>query len=114
MSNKASVYITYARKDISPNPTILDSIIEELKKYGHDVWCDRFMKSHPEWFTQLLEQSFSREVFIALLGKNARDSHWVHREIDTARAGGAVIIPIIIDDMPMPDLEDFWLQLSQA
>ena len=114
MSNKASVYITYARKDIDPNPAILDSIIDVLAKYGHDVWCDRFIKTHPEWFTQLLEQSFSREVFIALLGKNALNSHWVHREIDTARAGGAVIVPIIIDDMSMQDLEHFWLHLSYA
>jgi hypothetical protein len=114
MSNKASVYITYARKDIDPNPAILDSIIDVLEKYGHDVWCDRLIKTHPEWFTQLLEQSFSREVFIALLGKNAINSHWVHREIDTARAGGAGIVPIIIDEMPMQDLEHFWLHLAYA
>ena len=114
MSNKASVYITYARKDIDPNPAILDSIISVLEKYGHDVWCDRLIKTHPEWFTQLFEQSFSREVFIALLGKNALNSHWVHREIDTARAGGASIVPIIIDDMPIQDLEHFWLHLSYA
>jgi len=114
MSKKASVYITYARKDIDPNPAILDSIIDVLEKYGHDVWCDRLIKTHPEWFTQLLEQSFSREVFIALLGKNALNSHWVHREIDTARAGGAVIVPIIIDEMPIQDLEHFWLHLSYA
>jgi hypothetical protein len=115
MSNKASVYITYIRKDLNAsNPAVLDSIIQALEKYGHDVWCPEFLKSHPEWFTQLLEQSFSREVLIPLLSKNALNSHWLHREIDTARAGGAVILPIIVDDMPMEDLEHFWLHLTQA
>lgn len=114
MSNKASVYITYSRKDIKANPDILDSIIDVLETYGHDVWSDRKLKSHPEWYTQLFEQSFAREIFIALLSKNALSSVWIPREIDTARSGGAVILPIIIDELPIRDLEHFWLHLSQA
>ena len=110
----AKVYITYAKRDVNANPVFLDSIIDVLEANGHDVWCDRLLRTHPEYHMQLFDQSYSREVFIALLSENALDSLWIPREIDTARAGGAAIIPIIIDNMPFRDLERFWLHLTQA
>src|SRR5215510_4578806 len=110
MTRKPSVYITYAKADYRANPSPLDAIVSKLEQLEYDLWYDGYLKSNQSFQSQLLENSFSREVFLALLGVNTIQSSWVHREIDTARAGDAAFIPIIVDEQfTINDLRGFYL-----
>lgn len=82
-----------------------------LESRGCDVWYDHYVKSNIPYQQQLLENSFQREVFIALFGIGTANSDWVHREIDTDRAGDAAFIPVIIDEQfTVADLYTFYLE----
>lgn len=100
----AKIYISYQRDD----QAFAMDLAQRLKAAGHELTFDvEALSPGTEWRSTLDQGLRSSEVFIVVVSKSTPRSQYVLAEIGAARAyslesGRMMIVPIIIDDVPVP------------
>ena len=87
---------------------------DELEKKQHVVTIDvRFLVAGHYWRRRIDEAFAAAEFLVVLLTKNAVDSqtgvinsHWIAADIGAARYSEKVVLPVLLDDIPFPELID--------
>lgn len=101
-----TVFISYSAKD----RITAASIADELRRRGVSVWFDQQeILAGDSLVGRISEGIDSSDYLLVLLSRSSLDSAWVQREVGIAfdRFGteaGNVIIPVKIDDSPIPPL----------
>ena len=87
---------------------------DELEKKQHVVTIDvKFLVAGHYWRRRIDEAFAAAEFLVVLLSKNAVDpqtgvinSHWIAADIGAARYSEKVVLPVLLDDIPYPELID--------
>ena len=100
----AKIYISYQRNDLQ----FVNQLANKLKIDGHTLSYDvDELSPGSDWRTALNTGLKNSEVFIVVISESTERSQYVLTEVGAARAyaqesGRMLIIPIIIDDIPIP------------
>lgn len=96
------VFISY--KHSSDGKTLAMEILRQLEASGMSVFLDQTGVTAGDDFVERLKQGLllSREVCL-IWDKQAKDSEWVTSEWATALALDKLVIPILLDDSPLPN-----------
>lgn len=96
---KYDIFMSYSRFD-QEFATILS---RDLSNVGCSIWMDiNGIESGQEFARVIMDAIKESNTFLLLCSKNAYDSRFIIREMEYAIALQKRIIPIIIDDTPMP------------
>jgi hypothetical protein len=85
---------------------------DELEKKQHKVTIDvRFLVAGHYWRRRIDEALATADFLVVLLTKNAVDpqtgvinSHWIAADIGAARYSEKVVLPVLLDGIPFPEL----------
>jgi hypothetical protein len=100
----AKIYISYQRNDLP----FVNELANQLKLVGHILSVDvDDLPPGSDWRGALNTGLKNSEVFIVVFSQHTEKSQYVLTEVGAARAyaqesGRMLIIPIIIDDIPIP------------
>jgi hypothetical protein len=100
----AKIYISYQRDDQS----FAMELAQRLKAAGHTLTYDvEALSAGTDWRTTLDQGLRTSEVFIVVVSQSTPRSQYLLAEVGAARAyslesGRMLIVPIIIDDTPIP------------
>lgn len=105
----AAVFISYARVDIG----VVEKIYQKLKDKNHQPWIDiHSIKGGENWLRAITKAIDESEIFLAILSNNSVSRRGViQKELkkaldkwDGMLPDDIYLIPIRIDDCPIPDL----------
>lgn len=106
MKREPQVFLSYAR----PDSAMVQKIARGLEQAGIGVWFDIMIKPGSEWMRDI-ERELSNANFVAFfISQNSVESAWVGTEVRVALhrqlsgEGGAVILPILLEDADVPPL----------
>lgn len=95
------VFLSYTRNDLKDAQTLQHL----LEQDGIEVWRDQKSIYAGEKWPKAIGEGIARQrLFILLWSKQAASSHFVEFEWNTAVALEKTIIPVLIDDTPLPPL----------
>lgn len=99
MPRMSGVFISYSRKD----GRIATSVEQGLKELGIQVWRDQeAIYAGEKWPKAIGEAIAGNEILLLLWSDQSKDSHFVEFEWNTALALKKSIIPVFIQDIPLP------------
>lgn len=94
-----SVFISYSHADLNA----AENIEQALKKRGVNVWRDqRSLYAGTRWPRELGEKIAEQDTLLLLWSKHAGQSEFVELEWCTGVALKVQIIPVIMDETPLP------------
>ena len=87
---------------------------KEIERRGHLVTIDvDFLVCGHMWRRRIDEAFAAADFLVVLLSENAVDpqtkminSHWIAADIGAARCTGKVVLPVLLDGIPFPELID--------
>lgn len=108
----AKIFISHS----SRNKEYADAFAEGLIEFGHQPLYDTNLLSIGSEWSKVIEQALDdADVIVVLISKESIESSWVLSEIGRAKVladgGRKLLMPIIIDDIPLPDILRQWLAL---
>lgn len=97
-SNKFHIFLSHSHK----NSEIANKLKEELELgFGLHVFIAHIdIEPSEEWISTIIEKLEECDVFMPLLTKEFKTSHWTDQETGIALLKGKVIVPIKIDLLP--------------
>lgn len=98
------LFLSYSRQD----DVVADEVFRLIAKSDHQVWIDRSGIAVGEQFPQKILQAIeSADDVLLLWSEHAKSSRWVEREWNHAYKLSKNIVPILLDETPLPmSLED--------
>ncbi len=94
-----SVFISYSRKD----QDVAESFEKVLKSHGLGVWRDQeSIYAGEKWPKAIGNAIASNEMLLLLWSRQAKGSHFVEFEWNTALALQKAILPVFIEDVKLP------------
>ncbi|MBZ0282730.1 MAG: SUMF1/EgtB/PvdO family nonheme iron enzyme [Anaerolineae bacterium] len=95
----SKIFISYSRKNIDA----ANFIAGELRNRGADVFIDyQSIQAGEEFPDRLATEIDSSDVIIFLLSENSVVSRWVRNEVYYAYQQNKLIIPVELDETPLP------------
>lgn len=104
------VFISYSTVDTVPAETVRNV----LEKNGLSCWmAPRDIPGGSNYTKEIPIAIRNCKVFVLILSKNAQNSHWVLKELDSAVNCGKVILPFMLEDCILNDEFNFLLTGAQ-
>ncbi len=98
-SFEQDVFLSYCRDNIAE----AQQIQQQLQSQGITVWRDQESIYGGQQWPKIIGESIAvRKLFVLLWSEAAANSHFVEFEWNTALALKKIIIPILLDDTPLP------------
>lgn len=98
-SGKPGVFISYARKDLQS----AQNLEKIFQAEGIRVWRDQESIYAGEQWPKAIGQAIEKEsIFLLLWSKHSTESHFVEFEWNTALALKKTIVPVLLDNTPLP------------
>lgn len=101
------VFLSYSHED----KEIVIAISSGLREKGIDIWIDEEgIRTGDSIMTKVSKGIDSADFLAVFISKKSMESNWTRKELDIAMArrlsvsGGAVILPILLDDTEVPAL----------
>lgn len=101
-----TVFLSYARADSA----LVQQVADRLAAAGIRVWLDKMLQAGTNWM-QEIERELSAADFVAFfISPHSVGSGWAKQELQIALhrqvsgEGGAVILPVILEDADVPPL----------
>jgi len=101
-----AVFLSYAREDSA----VVEQVADGLAATGIRVWFDRMIKPGMDWMHEI-ERELSAADFVAFfISPHSVGRGWAKQEVQIALhrqvsgEGGAVILPVILEDADVPPL----------
>jgi hypothetical protein len=110
-----TVFLSYARAD----STVVQQVADGLSAAGVRVWLDQGLQPGRSWM-QEIERELSAADFVAFfISPDSVGSGWAKQELQVALhrqvsgEGGAVILPVVLEDADVPPLlrQFHWIDL---
>jgi TIR domain/Sel1 repeat len=106
-----AVFASYSREDALR----VDRVVAELENDGIGVWVDRQrIAGGAPWPAQIVRAIRDSQVLAVFCSQHAFSSDHVFREIHLAIQYKKVLVPIMLEPVPMPDLFLYYLSPFQA
>jgi hypothetical protein len=104
-------FAAYARRDLVQVQPIFDMIEAE----GHLMWIDRInLEPGGVWTADIVAAIRGAREMLVFCSAHSYGSRDIHREIAAAARFRKPILPILLDDTPMPDNFSYYLSVHQA
>lgn len=104
------VFISYSSIDFAS----ADTLRNVLEKNGLSCWmAPRDIPGGSNYTKEIPIAIRNCKVFVLILSKNAQNSHWVLKELDSAVNCGKVILPFMLEDCALNDEFNFLLTGAQ-
>ena len=104
------VFISYSTIDAASAETLRNV----LEKNGLSCWmAPRDIPGGSNYTKEIPIAIRNCKVFVLILSKNAQNSHWVLKELDSAVNCGKVILPFMLEDCALNDEFNFLLTGAQ-
>jgi hypothetical protein len=87
------VFVSYARKD----QTIIDALVSDLDRLGHEVWYDLELRGGETWWNEILRQVRVCDVLIFAASQRSSRSQACRSEAEYAATLNRPILPVQID-----------------
>jgi hypothetical protein len=94
------IFVAYSREDSA----IVHSICGRLERAGYDVWLDtKSIPAGTRWRDRIGQAISEGDLVLLMLSSSViKKPHYQQAEIDLADAHQKTIIPVLIDNIPMP------------
>ncbi len=100
MDSRYNIFVSYSRK----NSELVLAIVKQLQEKGFTVWIDKDgIESGDAFKTVIVRAIKMSDVFLFFSSKEANDSPWTVKEVNTAVHLKKTIIPIRMDDSDYND-----------
>lgn len=97
---KTKVFLSYAHKDSAK----VVSIVQDLQKYGFDVWIDRQnIKGGELWSEEIARAIRKCHYYVLLVSKASTQSDSIRREVHLAHLKNRKMILLRLDATEIPD-----------
>lgn len=97
----AKIFISYSHGDADTEARYL---YEKLSGAGYEVWMDNESLLLGTEFAREIEAAIDQQhVFIGLISPMAVESDWIQREWGAAMKGGITTIPVLLDNIEIPE-----------
>jgi TIR domain len=94
------LFLSYARED----ERIAGLMENELRRRGHKVWRDRAqIQAGGSWQHAIDKAIAANDLMVVLVSAASTSSREVRREIDVAVSGGKYVLPILLEDVDIPE-----------
>ena len=104
------IFISYSTVDAESAETVRNV----LEKNGLSCWmAPRDIPGGSNYTKEIPIAIRNCKVFVLVLSKNAQNSHWVLKELDSAVNCGKVILPFMLEDCILNDEFNFLLTGAQ-
>lgn len=101
---KLNVLASFDQADVE----VGNRVVERLERIGHRVALDRSADGDG-WNGRLLDAVWSSDVVVFVVSRAAAASERVHREVHLAGSERTAVIPILVDDVELPDDLEFYV-----
>lgn len=98
----SNIFISYGRD----NAEFVKSLKGLLTEQGFGVWYDESIHPGDYWWDTIQRNIDTCSIFIVVMATNARESHWVRRELLRAENLDKPIFPILLSGEVWPELAD--------
>ena len=110
-----TVFLSYARADAD----LVQQVADRLAVAGIRVWLDKMIQAGTNWMQEIERELSAADIVVFFISPNSVGSGWAKQELQIALhrqvsgEGGAVIIPVILEDADVPPLlrQYQWLDL---
>lgn len=100
------VFISYSRRD----SVFVNRLVADLESHGHRPWCDRSdIRGGQLWQQQIVQGIEGCQTFLLVLSAHSVQSINVVKELSLAEANGKRILPVMIEDVEIPDTMEYQL-----
>jgi nucleotide-binding universal stress UspA family protein len=113
-----TIFLSYAREDFA----LVQEVGDRLEAAGIRVWLDKMIQAGTDWI-QEIERELSAADFVAFfISPHSVESGWAKQELQivlhrqVSGEGGAVVLPIILEDADVPPLlrQYQWIDLRDG
>ena len=87
-----TVFVSYSRSD----KEYVSKLASWLNGHGVKVWFDHYTDYGAEWEAEIENRLDSSAAVLVVMSKAARESAWVHKEIELAKQKGIAIYPLLL------------------
>lgn len=102
----AMIFISYSRNDVEK----VDGFVDSLEDAGHKVWIDRKgISGGKKWRKQIVNAIDESAAFIVFLSWDSIDSQNVETELTLAHDKRRHIIPVLLEQVDIPQDMEFQL-----
>lgn len=103
------IFVSYSKKDAN----FAFKLVEGIEAEDHRVWIDREIGGGQQW-RQTIEQSVKdSSEMIVIISKNSVASRWVQHESSMAYALDKKLVPVVIDEESLANLNFAWIDEIQ-
>jgi hypothetical protein len=96
----ARIFISYSRTDGSE---IADELADKLRALGHEIFLDvDGIRAGHLWKDELRQRVHWSKVLLVIVTPYSNNSDYVYEEVKQAEQGKKLIIPIQVNDTPLP------------
>ena len=106
---RSGVFISHASRDAA----YMHELAKALLEYGVPVWTSSDIQAGTDWEHELEDRLSDCDAVVVIMSPNSLASGWVEREIQTGRANGKKLLPLLLDGDGHEDLRDVqWEDVS--
>lgn len=109
----SQIFISYRRSDTEKFATkVFESLLVKLNYDEEDIFFDLdSIRGGQYWDSRIREEVENCRIFIAIIGNDWRKrlfepDDYVRLEVETALSRERFVIPVLVDDTPLPQAED--------
>ncbi|MCY3415096.1 MAG: BspA family leucine-rich repeat surface protein [Candidatus Heimdallarchaeota archaeon] len=106
----SDVFISFSSKD----KKVAEELYEKIRKAKQNAWISSLsIDLGQKYSRQILDAIDSCKIFIILISKHSTESRHVETELERGFSKGKDIMPIVLDDQPIPRDWEYFLTTSQ-
>ena len=98
--NKPKIFLSYSHNDRDK----ARQIANELRKANLDIWFDEYEIKVGESLIEKIRQAMGKSNYVVMIiSKDSVKSKWLNKELDIAIKANKKILPILIDNVNLPE-----------
>lgn len=113
ISNSMRIFFSYSHKDYHLAKMIADKCVERDLKVFLDVDSIRAGDIFADQILSSLKEASEKGCVVLIISSNYLQSGYAKKELDFAVANNAFLLPVIVNDIELPDFLEFYLGRTQ-
>lgn len=110
IQQKYEIFISHSSKDRA----LAEAVVRAFENAGYTCWISpRDIPYGVDYPTAIMEGISQCEIFLLLVTPNSVNSKDVRNELDNAHRKNKRLVPVLIDNIQLPDVFNYYLSLPQ-